>query len=100
MRHHTIMLVCGLLALFPASPAMAQQSASGLKPGPDEEVVSANCSACHTLDYIRMNSVFVTPAGWKTEVTKMRQAFGAPIEDESANVIVRYLSENYAVQPK
>ncbi|MBV9252193.1 MAG: hypothetical protein JO227_23475 [Acetobacteraceae bacterium] len=100
MSCHRIMQVCGLLALLPGSPAIAQQSDTGLKLGPDEDAVAANCSACHTLDYIRMNSVFVTPAGWKAEVAKMRQAFGAPIEDEAANAIVRYLNENYAAQPK
>jgi hypothetical protein len=33
-------------------------------------------------------------------VTKMRSAFGAPIDDETAAKIVAYLANNYAVAPK
>ena len=48
------------------------------------DVVTSSCATCHTLNYIRMNSVFLTPDAWKAEVTKMRAAFGAPIDDEAA----------------
>jgi hypothetical protein len=47
-----------------------------------------------------MNSVFLTPDAWKAEVTKMREAFGAPIDDDTATTIVKYLSATYAAQPK
>jgi hypothetical protein len=47
-----------------------------------------------------MNSVFLTPDGWKAEVTKMRSAFGAPIDDETAAEITAYLASNYAVAKK
>jgi hypothetical protein len=30
----------------------------------------------------------------------MRTALGAPIDDDTANTIVKYLSANYAAQPK
>jgi hypothetical protein len=86
-------------ALLGAAPAFAQEDAK-LKPGPGVDAVSTSCSTCHTLNYIRMNSVFLTPDAWKAEVTKMRTALGAPIDAEMANVIVKYLSENYAAQPK
>jgi mono/diheme cytochrome c family protein len=76
------------------------QEAVTLKPGPGQDVVTTSCSVCHTLNYIRMNSVFLTPDAWKAEVTKMREALGAPIDDDTANTIVKYLSANYAVQPK
>jgi hypothetical protein len=86
-------------ALLGASPAFAQEDVK-LKPGPGVDAVSTSCSTCHTLNYIRMNSAFLTPDAWKAEVTKMRTALGAPIDAEMANVIVKYLSENYAAQPK
>ena len=70
-----------------------------LKPGPGLDAVQASCATCHTLNYIRMNSVFLTPDVWKAEVTKMRTAFGAPIDDDTANTIVKYLSATYAAQP-
>jgi hypothetical protein len=47
-----------------------------------------------------MNSTFLTPEGWRAEVTKMRQAYGAPIDDGTADLIVKYLSEAYAARPK
>jgi hypothetical protein len=71
-----------------------------LKPGPDVDLVTATCGMCHTPRYIQMNSRFLTRDGWAAEVTKMRSAFGAPIDDESAATIVKYLSQTYAAPPK
>jgi sulfite dehydrogenase (cytochrome) subunit B len=89
-----------LIALLLATtPALAEDQVA-LKPGPGQDVVSTSCSVCHTLNYIRMNSTFLSPDTWKAEVTKMRDAFGAPIDDDSANTIVNYLSTNYATPPK
>ena len=82
-----ILLGAGLLL---SGPAFAQ-----LKPGAGQDTVEANCSACHSLDYIKMNAPFVTEAVWKAEVTKMRTAFGSPIDDAVAAEIVRYLTAQY-----
>jgi sulfite dehydrogenase (cytochrome) subunit B len=86
-------------AMLLAVPAFADEPVP-LKPGPGLDAVQASCGTCHTLNYIRMNSVFLTPDTWKAEVTKMRTALGAPIDDDTANTIVKYLSANYAAQPK
>jgi mono/diheme cytochrome c family protein len=88
-----------LTILLPLVPALADDAVE-LKPGPALSAVSANCSACHTSDYIVMNSAFLTPDTWKAEVTKMRKVFGAPIDDETAAEIAGYLAENYAVEAK
>jgi hypothetical protein len=87
-----------IAVLFAAAPALAQEAI--LKKGPGVDDVTVTCGICHTLNYIRMNSPFLTPAGWKGEVTKMQQAFGAPFDDETAGEIVKYLSANYAAPPK
>jgi mono/diheme cytochrome c family protein len=87
------------VALLFAVPALADEPVP-LKPGAGLDAVQASCGICHTLNYIRMNSVFLTPDAWKAEVTKMRIALGAPIDDDAANTIVKYLSANYAAQPK
>jgi sulfite dehydrogenase (cytochrome) subunit B len=87
------------VALLLAVPALADEPVL-LKPGAGLDAVQTSCSICHTLNYIRMNSVFLTPEAWKAEVTKMRTALGAPIDDDTANTIVKYLSANYAAQPK
>jgi sulfite dehydrogenase (cytochrome) subunit B len=86
-----------VVALLGSSGAIAAET---LKPGAGDDTTSAVCAACHTTDYIVMNSVFLTPEAWKAEVTKMRSAFGAPIDDETAAEITTYLANNYAVTKK
>ena len=87
------------ITLLLATPALAEQEVL-LKPGAGRDDVVTTCSICHTLDYIRMNSTFLSPEAWKVEVTKMREAYGAPIDDDTANNIMKYLSTTYGVQPK
>lgn len=88
-----------IASLLATGPALAQEAVT-LKPGPDLDVVTTTCSICHTLNYIKMNSVFLTPDAWKAEVTKMRKAYGAPIDDDTEASIVKYLAATYAVAPK
>ena len=82
------------LLLLGATPALAEDPVE-LKAGPGQDVVETRCGACHSLDYVRMNSPFLTGAGWKAEVTKMRTAFGAEIDDAEAAIIVQYLTTTY-----
>ena len=42
-----------------------------------------------------MNAPFLSEAQWKAEVAKMRQVFGAPIEDDEAAEILAYLTAEY-----
>ncbi len=88
------------VALLLAAPAALADEPVTLKPGPGLDAVQASCATCHTLNYIRMNSVFLTPDVWKAEVTKMRTALGAPIDDDTADIIIKYLSATYAAPPK
>jgi hypothetical protein len=84
-------LVCVLLA----SPARAEEQPVTLKQVPGLDKVEGNCAACHSLDYIKMNSPFLNAAGWDAEVTKMIKSFGAPIPDDEAKTIADYLKANY-----
>jgi hypothetical protein len=90
-----------LILLFVAAfvPLAAAQEAI-LKPGTGEDVAEAGCATCHSLAYIQMNAPFMTPDVWKAEVTKMRAAFGAPIDDGAAATILTYLIANYGVPAK
>ncbi len=81
------------VVLFSVS-AQAQENLQ-LKPGAGLQTVEANCTACHSLDYPRINSVFLKRQGWEAVVNKMINAFGAPIKPADAKVIVDYLTENY-----
>jgi len=84
-----------LLALTLATPALADEQATALKKAPGLDKVEANCAACHSLDYIVMNSPYPNAALWDAEVAKMIKAYGAPIEDADAKAIAEYLKKNY-----
>jgi hypothetical protein len=86
--------VLALLVGF-ATTAAAEEKPIALKQAPGVEKVEGNCAACHSLDYIQMNSPYLAPAAWDAEVGKMIKAFGAPISDADAAVIADYLKNNY-----
>ncbi|MGA7487247.1 MAG: cytochrome c [Xanthobacteraceae bacterium] len=88
-------LVIALAAAAVTFPAAAQEKPVELKKAPGLDTVEANCSGCHSLDYIAMNSPFPSAALWDAEVTKMVKAFGAPISEADAKVIADYLKKNY-----
>ncbi len=89
------LIMIGILVLL-STPAWADEKPVQLKPGPGLEKVEGNCAACHSLDYIRMNSPFISPVGWDAEVSKMIKTYGAPIDDADAKSIAEYLKKNYA----
>jgi len=75
--------------------AMAGEEKVRLKDGPGLDKVQQNCVACHSLDYIPLNSPFLDQKGWEATVTKMNKAYGAPIKPEDVSVIAEYLAKNY-----
>lgn len=87
----TIALSMALLA----GAAGAAEETVHLKESAGRETVEANCSMCHSLDYIPMNSPFLDRKGWEGSVTKMIKIMGAPIREEDVPVIVEYLNKNY-----
>ncbi len=58
-------------------------------------LVQLRCSTCHSLDYIVMNSPFLTRAAWDAEVRKMMKIMGAPIAENEVAPIVDYLTQYY-----
>jgi mono/diheme cytochrome c family protein len=74
---------------LPEDNAMAE-----LKPGPGVEVVRTHCVACHSTDYI-VRQPHSDGKRWETEVKKMISAYGAPIDEADAKVIVEYLAAVY-----
>jgi sulfite dehydrogenase (cytochrome) subunit B len=87
-----------LLAMAVAAAAVpaarGEEKAVPLAPGPGLDVV-ADCGACHSLDYIRINAPFLTRKAWEAEITKMITVFGAPIDPADARTIADYLVRNY-----
>jgi mono/diheme cytochrome c family protein len=84
-----------MFAALIALPAAADEKPVTLKQAPGLDKVERNCAACHSLDYIQMNSPFPSAAVWDATVTKMIKAFGAPIDDADAKTIAEYLKKNY-----
>jgi sulfite dehydrogenase (cytochrome) subunit B len=85
----------GFLLLGMALTAHAGEPPVPLKTAPGHDVVENNCTACHSLDYLRTNANFLDRQGWKAEVNKMIKVFGADISPANAAVIVDYLARNY-----
>jgi len=84
-----------LLALLAAPPGYPDENRVQLKDGPARNLVLGRCAACHSQDYITMNSVFLDRKGWEAEVNKMVKAFGAPMDPDEMAKIVDYLATNY-----
>jgi mono/diheme cytochrome c family protein len=84
-----------VLSLLAATGAVADEAAIQLKAAPGRELIERNCVACHSLDYIPMNSPFLDRKGWEASVTKMIKAMGAPIAADDVPGIVDYLTRNY-----
>ncbi len=102
MKH--VMILLGL-ALFAGAAALQAKpvnyklpkETAAFKPGGNLEVVQANCTACHSADYIATQ-----PRGpkfkndfWRAEVTKMIKVYGAQINEADVGKIADYLAENY-----
>jgi sulfite dehydrogenase (cytochrome) subunit B len=87
--------VFALVVAAAVAPAAADETPVALKQASGVEKVEANCAACHSLDYIPMNSPFLAPTAWDAEVGKMVKIFGARISDADAATIEDYLKKNY-----
>ena len=93
-------LIVIALAAATIGPVHAEESAVVLKDAPGRDTVQANCLACHSADYIVMNSPFLDGKGWRASVTKMINVMGAPITAADAEEIILYLTANYGVTPR
>src|SRR3954451_11950212 len=89
------LLVAAALTIVTAAPAYPDEQSVPIKTAPGHEAVENNCAACHSLDYVRINSVFLDHKVWQAEVDKMINVFGAPIEPKDAATIADYLVNNY-----
>ena len=88
-------IIIAFTAALIAGAASAEEKLIDLKKAPGLDKVEGNCGACHSLDYIPMNSPYPTAAMWDAEITKMIKAYGAPISDADAKAIGDYLKHNY-----
>lgn len=83
------------MALAASAAVHADESSIRLVQAEGVERLQAACAACHSLDYIIMNSPFQDRVGWEKTVTKMVKVMGAPIEPDDVAAIVDYLAKHY-----
>ena len=89
------MRILPVLIFLSVFPAFAAEVDLQLKDGPGKQLVEANCTMCHSLDYIQMNSPFLDRKGWEASVNKMIKAMGAPIAEADVQKIADYLASQY-----
>jgi len=99
MKAANVKAIVAAAALAVAGGAAAQESSLQLADGPGKDK-AAVCVACHSIDYIPMNSRFMDKARWTATVNKMINAFGAPIAKDDVDVIAAYLTHYYGVEDK
>ncbi len=86
------------LAAAGAAPISYQlpEETAAFKPGPNLDTVKNNCTGCHSADYIQTQPrVEKKKEFWQAEVTKMKNVYGAPIDDADVGKIVEYLAATY-----
>ena len=93
VKHVVVWCVIGLAALA----ARADETSIALVTAPESALVVANCSSCHSLDYVLMNSRFMKRSAWEASVHKMVNVMGAPIPPEDQKRIVDYLAREYGL---
>jgi sulfite dehydrogenase (cytochrome) subunit B len=91
------LIMIAMLSAAVTMPVAAAENPVRLKQAPGLDRVEANCAACHTLDYVPMNSPFLNETAWDAEVAKMVNAFGAPIAPADVKIIADYLKANYGL---
>jgi hypothetical protein len=87
-------IAAALIAAAIAGNAAAQESKVVLREGLGKDK-AMQCMACHSLDYLQMNSRFMDKAGWAASINKMINAFAAPIPKTDVDAIAGYLAEQY-----
>jgi mono/diheme cytochrome c family protein len=58
--------------------------------GAGQSVAQAKCTICHAADYVYTQPP-LTDVQWRAEVVKMKNAFGAPLNDVDVDTLVAYL---------
>ena len=92
----SMLAAAALAALTGAAYRLPPDPAVKLGEGEDAALAEANCSACHSLEYITNQPPAMGPAFWAAEVTKMRSVYGAGIDDDTARRIAAFLAARKA----
>ena len=105
MKHTLSLIACGLFALASAAgakdlklpPDSVQLTPSPL---PGYAKAQANCTMCHSAEYMLYQPPSAARPYWDAMVHRMKTVFKAPIADEDMPEIVDYLAATYGKQQK
>ncbi len=89
-------IALSVVVLLSGAGVAAGESQLRLIDAPGRGSVLANCSVCHSVDYVLMSAGIPDRKGWEASIAKMRNVMGAKISDADAAVILDYLAGNYA----
>lgn len=87
-------LMSGGASSAPLKYTLPEETAE-FRAGEGREVAQNNCLACHSADYVNTQPPQRDAAFWEAEVMKMIKAYHAPISDEDAKAIIKYLTRAY-----
>jgi sulfite dehydrogenase (cytochrome) subunit B len=96
-RSWIIVLIAMMTAAHAADEWKLPPETAKLRPGPGVEVALANCSLCHSADYISTQPPLPRKS-WQATVDKMRTKYAAPIATNSVEKIVDYLTATYGAK--
>jgi hypothetical protein len=107
MKYATSVIAAGLLIAL-AAPIVAKDiqlppDTVQLTPSPlpGYAKAQANCTMCHSAEYMRYQPPSAARPYWDAMVHRMKAVFKAPIADEDMPEIVDYLASTYGnQQPK
>ena len=106
MKTITSLAAAGLVALAAAAGAKDLQLPPDTvqltpSPLPGYAKAQANCTMCHSAEYMRYQPPNAARPYWDAMVHRMKTVFKAPIADEDMPEIVDYLAKTYGnEQPK
>jgi cytochrome c5 len=88
----------GVFTACAVASAQAQDRPIELATASGRDAVEKYCGTCHSLDYLTTNSPILDRQGWTSEVDKMINVFGAPINRGETAIIIDYLVKNYGAR--
>ena len=89
------LILVGAAAAKPVTYTLPPEKEIVLPAGDGAELTQAQCSACHSLDYVQTQPRGKGAQFWKDAVGKMVKIYGAPIEPKDADAISAYLAKTY-----
>ena len=104
MKHTTSLIAAALLAVLagPMSAKDIQLPPDTVQlvpsPLPGYAKAQANCTMCHSAEYMRYQPPNAARPYWDAMVHRMKAVFKAPIADEDMPAIVDYLAATYGNQ--